>query len=187
MSGDPKLRVCRVRDGSLLDESSLKLLADMAAKLDFQVWIERVDSSGKTGFVIAEGQVVGAPPATAVTAANAKYPEIVGDEEYEHEEEEDLVDDLAKVPPSMVGPARCPACGTLLFRAETGWVCPTGLDHTGIISDVVLAGRIRDVMPKRPPKGWRKRAWTRWSFNGPNRVLRLLKQEWKKRVKQKRN
>lgn len=90
MSGNPRLRVCRVRDGSLLDEASLALLGEMAAKLDFQVWIERVDSSGKTGFVIEDGHVRGVPPATAVAAANGKHPEILGDQEVEHEEEGEL-------------------------------------------------------------------------------------------------
>ena len=47
----------RVRDGSLLDEESLKLLQDMAVSEDFQLWIERVDTSGKVGVVIEDGKV----------------------------------------------------------------------------------------------------------------------------------
>jgi len=54
---NPTLRVIRVRDGSLLDESSMKLLADIAAKEDYQIWIERIDSSGKIGFVIEDGSL----------------------------------------------------------------------------------------------------------------------------------
>lgn len=57
MSMNPKLRIIRVRDGSLLDEDSLKLVAAMAAKHDYQVWMERVDSSGKVGVVIEDGRV----------------------------------------------------------------------------------------------------------------------------------
>lgn len=57
MSLNPKLRVIRVRDGSLLDENSLKLLAEMADAKDYQVWIERVDSSGKVGFVVEDGRI----------------------------------------------------------------------------------------------------------------------------------
>lgn len=49
----------RARDGSLLDDDAMKILADMAAKSDYQVWIERVDSSGKVGFVIEDGHVKG--------------------------------------------------------------------------------------------------------------------------------
>ena len=59
MRSNPKLRVIRIRDGSLLDEDSLKLMAQMADENDFQVWIEQVDSSGKIGFVIEDGMLVG--------------------------------------------------------------------------------------------------------------------------------
>lgn len=57
MSLNPKLRVIRVRDGSLLDDGSMKLLAEMAKDQDYQVWIERVDGSGKVGFVLEDGHV----------------------------------------------------------------------------------------------------------------------------------
>lgn len=57
MSLNPKLRVIRVRDGSLLDEDSMKLLAEMAKEKDWQVWIERVDGSGKVGFILEDGSV----------------------------------------------------------------------------------------------------------------------------------
>ena len=59
MRGNPKLRVLRVRDGSLLDEESLALLQEMAVSEDFQLWIERVDTSGKVGIVIEDGKVKG--------------------------------------------------------------------------------------------------------------------------------
>ena len=55
MRQNAKLRVLRVRDGSLLDEDSLELLRVMAEERDYQVWIERVDSSGTVGFVIEDG------------------------------------------------------------------------------------------------------------------------------------
>ena len=55
MRGGHDLRVIRIRDGSLLDEDSLAILQEMADKEDYQVWIERVDSSGKIGFVIEDG------------------------------------------------------------------------------------------------------------------------------------
>ena len=60
MAGNPKLRVIRVRDGSLMDSESLATLARMAEELDHQVWIERVDESGKVGFVIEDGSLKGA-------------------------------------------------------------------------------------------------------------------------------
>ncbi len=59
MSLNPKLRVIRVRDGSLLDEEGLAILESMANEKDFQVWIERVDSSGKVGFVLENGHLKG--------------------------------------------------------------------------------------------------------------------------------
>jgi len=55
MAMNPKLRVIRVRDGSLLDEDGLVLLGKMADEADCQVWLERVDSSGKIGFVLENG------------------------------------------------------------------------------------------------------------------------------------
>jgi hypothetical protein len=57
MAANPRLRVIRVRDGSLLDEDGLRIVEEMAGDRDFQVWCERVDSSGKIGFVIEGGEV----------------------------------------------------------------------------------------------------------------------------------
>jgi hypothetical protein len=55
MASNPRLRVIRITDGSLLDEASMALVAAMAAERDYQVWIERVDTSGRVGFVIEDG------------------------------------------------------------------------------------------------------------------------------------
>lgn len=56
---NPKLRVIRVRDGSLLDDDAMQALTAMAAERDLQVWIERVgESVGKFGVVIRDGSVV---------------------------------------------------------------------------------------------------------------------------------
>lgn len=63
MAANPKLRVLRIKDGSLLDENGLQLIAEMAAERDYQVWIERVDTSGKVGIVMEDGEVVGAEAA----------------------------------------------------------------------------------------------------------------------------
>lgn len=57
MAMNPALRIVRVRDGSLLDDDSMKLVAEMAEKNDSQVWIERVDSSGRVGVVLENGRV----------------------------------------------------------------------------------------------------------------------------------
>lgn len=59
MALNPTIRVLRIADGSLLDSSNLELVASMAAEHDFQVWLERVDETGKVGVVIEDGLVAG--------------------------------------------------------------------------------------------------------------------------------
>ncbi len=57
---NPKLKVILIRDGSLLDEKSLGMVAEMAEKADAQVWIEMVGTgTGASGIVIEDGQVAG--------------------------------------------------------------------------------------------------------------------------------
>jgi ABC-type dipeptide/oligopeptide/nickel transport system ATPase component len=68
MALNPKLRVIRITDGSLLDSSNLALIEQMAADRDFQVWIERVDETGQVGILIEDGAVVAAGQPTAVSA-----------------------------------------------------------------------------------------------------------------------
>lgn len=57
---NPRLRIIRVRDGSLLDEDSMNLLAEMADKSDMQVWVETVSSDRPGAIVIEDGSVRGA-------------------------------------------------------------------------------------------------------------------------------
>ncbi len=57
MALNPKLRVLLVRDGSLLDHDSMKLLAEMADKNNTQIWIERVGDGDEVTVVIEDGQV----------------------------------------------------------------------------------------------------------------------------------
>lgn len=70
---NPKLRVIRVRDGSLLDEEALAAVEATAERLDLQVWIERVDSSGAVGFVLEDGEIKG--PGTAPAPRPAPAPQ----------------------------------------------------------------------------------------------------------------
>jgi hypothetical protein len=58
MALNPKLRVIRITDGSLLDTESMKIVEQMAESEDFQVWLECVNESGKMGIVIDEGRVI---------------------------------------------------------------------------------------------------------------------------------
>lgn len=57
MAANPKIRVIRIQDGSLLDEDSMAEVAAMAKANDYQVWIERVSTDGKVGIVIEDGAV----------------------------------------------------------------------------------------------------------------------------------
>lgn len=59
MALNPTLKVIRVRDGSLLDDEAMTVLASMAEANDYQIWIERVDSTGTIGFVLEDGHVKG--------------------------------------------------------------------------------------------------------------------------------
>ena len=54
---NPKLAVLLIRDGSLLDEDSLRALAEMAEKANAQVWIERVGDGDETAVIIEDGEV----------------------------------------------------------------------------------------------------------------------------------
>ena len=54
---NPQLRVLLIRDGSLLDDDSMKMVAKMAAKADAQVWIERVEIDGQVSVVIEDGAI----------------------------------------------------------------------------------------------------------------------------------
>jgi len=57
MAANPKLRVLCIRHGEALDEDGLKVLAELAKENDFQIWMARVDSSGKVGIVMEDGMV----------------------------------------------------------------------------------------------------------------------------------
>jgi AAA domain len=57
MASNRKVRVMRIKDGSLLDENSLAVLAEMAHEKDFQVWIECVDTTGTVGLYMEDGEV----------------------------------------------------------------------------------------------------------------------------------
>ncbi len=54
---NPKLKVVLIRDGSLLDNDSLKIVADMADEYDAQVWMERVGKGKEVSVIIEDGQV----------------------------------------------------------------------------------------------------------------------------------
>jgi DNA repair exonuclease SbcCD ATPase subunit len=53
---NPKLRVVLLKDGPLLDETSLAMVAAMAEEADVQIWIERI-GKGPVGVLIQDGEV----------------------------------------------------------------------------------------------------------------------------------
>lgn len=66
---NPGMKVMLIRDGSLLDADSLKLVGEMAEKEGAQVWIERVGDDGKCTVVIEDGAVQGDPEAEVTKPA----------------------------------------------------------------------------------------------------------------------
>jgi hypothetical protein len=57
MATNPKLRVIRISDGSLLDTKNMAILEEIAKENDFQCWVEKVDESGSMGVCIEDGEV----------------------------------------------------------------------------------------------------------------------------------
>lgn len=58
-AANPELRVFFVRDGSLLDADGLRLIAEMAAQHDAQVWIEDARTTSSEAVIIEDGHVAG--------------------------------------------------------------------------------------------------------------------------------
>lgn len=54
---NPKIRVILIRDGSLLDNENLKIIAEMAALNDAQIWIEKVADFEGEGIYIEDGEI----------------------------------------------------------------------------------------------------------------------------------
>jgi predicted ATP-dependent endonuclease of OLD family len=63
MAANPKLKVLCIRDGSLLDNESWRLLAELVEGADYQCWVEVTDDDAKTGIIIEDGAVREPPPA----------------------------------------------------------------------------------------------------------------------------
>ena len=54
---NPKLKVVLIRDGSLLDEDNLNMIAEMAAVADAQVWLEKVGEGEDVSIIIEDGMI----------------------------------------------------------------------------------------------------------------------------------
>ncbi|MEI8388157.1 MAG: hypothetical protein WCG76_11175, partial [Verrucomicrobiota bacterium] len=82
---NPSLRVCLIRDGSLLDSDSLEIIREMAEAADAQVWLERVSEGADCQVVIEDGAI--ASPKTASKPATKKAaaaPTTASDETYDY-------------------------------------------------------------------------------------------------------
>lgn len=55
---NPKLRVLLIREGSLLDEVNLAMVAKMAEDADAQIWVERVSKGKECQVIIENGEVL---------------------------------------------------------------------------------------------------------------------------------
>jgi len=58
MAANPKLRMLIIKDGSLLDQDNLRVIAELTKGQDFQAWIEKVSDDNKTGIVIEDGGIL---------------------------------------------------------------------------------------------------------------------------------
>lgn len=60
MALSPKLRVIRIRDGSLLDSDAMAVLREVATDAGYQIWIERVQADDEaTAIILQDGMVRG--------------------------------------------------------------------------------------------------------------------------------
>lgn len=57
MAANPKLRILLIEHGEALDDDGLAAMAALAEENKFQIWMSRVDSSGKVGIVMEDGMV----------------------------------------------------------------------------------------------------------------------------------
>lgn len=58
MAMNPKLRVLRVQEGSLLDDDAMAALREQVTAGNYQLWIERVGDSDEGAIIIEDGEVV---------------------------------------------------------------------------------------------------------------------------------
>ena len=71
MALNPRLKVIRVRDGSLLDSDGMEFVRQMAKERGYQVWIESVSHGEPTGFELVAGRVRSTPTTRRKVATEA--------------------------------------------------------------------------------------------------------------------
>jgi hypothetical protein len=110
MAANPKLRVMLIKDGSLLDANGLKLVRELAAERDYQVWLEAVGEGDGVGIIMEGGKVRGAPEPERVDAPKrrrAKPAEADGAQDQAQEEALPMADPIPN--PAARAPRRQPA------------------------------------------------------------------------------
>jgi len=58
---NPKIRVILIRDASLLDDDSMRLMGELAEKHDAQIWLEVVNSDNPAAVIIEDGEIKTTP------------------------------------------------------------------------------------------------------------------------------
>lgn len=85
LAGRPRVRVLLVREGNDLDAEHVRLLAELAAEHDAQVWLERIEPDQPCSILIVDGTPAGQVPCAicgrAIERAGALFDEVpVSDE-----------------------------------------------------------------------------------------------------------
>jgi hypothetical protein len=62
MAMNPELRIMCIKDGSLMDDKATSILTEMAKAHDYQIFMEVVDTSGKVGIYLEDGEVAAVNP-----------------------------------------------------------------------------------------------------------------------------
>lgn len=75
MALNPRLRIIRIEDGSLLDKQSWRVIEEMAQQGDYQVWIETVADEPGQGIYIYDGQIAGGRSQDASPATETQIPD----------------------------------------------------------------------------------------------------------------
>lgn len=57
MAKNPEVKVILLRNGSMLDSGNFELIKQIAEEREYQLWIEKVEESGKVGVFIEDGKI----------------------------------------------------------------------------------------------------------------------------------
>jgi DNA repair ATPase RecN len=106
-AASPTLKVCFIRDGSLLDKKSMAAIEEMAQKNGLQIWIERVEDNSPAAIQIVEGSNIGAKDA----------PDEAPPEKTESADDDELLDDKqSEAPVAVATKKKKKSAGPDLFR-----------------------------------------------------------------------